>query len=141
MLGKLSVAVVTCALATVSCQGGDVDTASGSVSLSGSLGGVQAEIFDKSCSTVACHRGSSPAGGLTLEPGKAHDALVDVPALMAPGKRLVVPGHPDHSFLMEKLRGHLSQDEGLPMPYAKPPLSAAQIGLVEQWIAGGATAD
>lgn len=73
--------------------------------------------------------------------GKARSALVNRASSLAPRKQLVVPGQPDKSFLVQKLRGQLSSEEGQPMPNGGTPLSSPDISTVEQWITAGALAE
>jgi hypothetical protein len=92
-----------------------------------------------------CH--SLGVGGLTIRSGDldaTYASLVGA-AAKTPGAGVrVLPGDPDHSFLMRKLRGTQSPDEGAPMP--KPhgirnewqQLPADELELVRCWIAGGA---
>lgn len=110
-------------------------------SLSEPLPWIEANIFEKGCATIGCHRGSSAAGALTLERGKSHGALVGKPSTLVASKKLVVAGQPEQSFLLAKLRGHLGEGEGAPMPYGKPPLSESEIATIETWIKAGAPAD
>ena len=101
-------------------------------------------MFAVSCSTVSCH-GAAESGGLTLATGSAYANLVGVPATNpaahAAGLLRVVPGDPGASFLLDKLTGMLSADEGDPMPRVGGPLPAARIELIRRWIAAGAPAD
>jgi hypothetical protein len=96
---------------------------------------LQREVFAAACGTSACH--GAAAGGLTLVGRGAWAALVNQPST-ASSKRLVVPGLPGASFLLDKLRGTLAPGEGAPMPLDGPPLGASQIAAIEQWIADGA---
>jgi hypothetical protein len=104
---------------------------------------IQRTVFARSCSTLSCH-GASGAGGLTLAGDAAYRNLVGVPATNPAahdaGLLRVVPGDPDSSFLMQKLRGALTAGEGTPMPQVGFPLSAARVELVRRWIAAGAPA-
>lgn len=103
---------------------------------------IQQRIFGpRGCRVEACH-GSGRAGGLDLRYGKAPLALIDVAATnataAAAGKRRVVPGDPDASFLWRKLGGRLQPDEGGRMPEVGRPLDALELELVRAWIEGGA---
>ncbi len=104
---------------------------------------IQRAIFDRSCATSSCH-GAARAGGLDLTAGHAFAALVGVPAAnpaaATAGLFRVVPGDPDASFLVAKLAGTLSADEGTPMPQVGGALPAARLALVRRWIAAGAPA-
>ena len=46
------------------------------------------------------------------------------------------PGDPDHSYIIQKLEGHASV--GAQMPFGGPPLPAATIAVIRQWITDGA---
>jgi hypothetical protein len=68
--------------------------------------------------------------------------LVDVaasnPAAAAAGKRRVVPGDPDASFLWHKLAGELHADEGARMPQVGRQLDPLELELIRSWIVAGA---
>lgn len=100
------------------------------------LSEIEAEIFVKSCTFSACHKGAAPAGGLSLE-GGTHAKLVDV-AAVGTMATLVVPGDPDASYLMEKLTAMPAV--GDPMPPGAP-LSSAKIEMIRGWIEAGAADD
>lgn len=93
------------------------------------------------CTTRSCHGEAGRRGNLVLTPERAYEELVNRPAAMAAaaarGKRRVVPGDPDASFLMEKLTAP-APDEGARMPLGNPPLSAEELDLIRRWIAAGA---
>jgi hypothetical protein len=105
---------------------------------------LQRKIFDTSCATLSCH-GTARAGALDLRPGAAYASLVGVladnPVARAAGTLRVLPGDPERSFLLAKLRGTLGPDEGTPMPQVGGTLPAGRIELVRRWIAAGAPAD
>jgi hypothetical protein len=66
------------------------------------------------------------------------NGVVDVDAAIRPYKR-VVPGDPDSSLLIVKVEATArSQEIGEPMPMVYPPLTAAEVESVRQWIAEGA---
>jgi hypothetical protein len=50
----------------------------------------------------------------------------------------VMPGDPDHSFLMSKLHDNLAAGEGKPMPFNGAPLDAVTLNVVRAWIEAGA---
>jgi hypothetical protein len=107
---------------------------------SATLTDVQA-IFTSSCTDQSCHTAADQAGDLALEPGSSHAALVGVlsanPAALSAGLLRVSPGNPDTSFLMTKLTTPL-HGQGSKMPLGKPPLTAAQIQVIRDWITHGA---
>ncbi len=59
----------------------------------------------------------------------------------ARNKKLVVPGKPAESFLMNKLTGDLTDAEGREMPMEIEELTQAQFETIRQWVADGASAD
>jgi len=120
-------------------------------------------ILTGSCATGTCHVGAIPPGDLNLEPANAHAELVNVVPFTASaataGKKLVDPGNPDNSFLMDKLCGPDPGDpdprpavcanhdlqigsaaDGDPMPPPTGGLSEAKMNLIHAWIAAGAPA-
>ena len=76
-----------------------------------------------------------------LEAGRSYGQLVGVLAknevARAKGRLRVVPGHPEQSFLIDKLTGP-EPDEGNPMPYTGAAFPAAQLEAIRLWIARGA---
>lgn len=107
---------------------------------------VHKEVFLRSCAASSCHNSNSRRAGLDLEnPLEAFALLVNEgasnTAASEAGKKRVVPGQPESSFLLTKLKGSTNEDEGARMPYGAPSLSDAQIDLVKNWIADGAHFD
>jgi hypothetical protein len=111
---------------------------------SASFATIQRLVFARSCATASCH-GAGQAGGLDLTPDAAYSSLVGVPATNpaahAAGLLRVAPGDPAGSFLLDKLQGTLTPDEGVPMPRVGASLPASSIALIRRWIAAGAPAD
>ena len=134
-------------VAGISCSGdGDGLTKSGDLPASG-LDLIQ-PIFDAYC--VRCHvtggSGHSQTGGddddgLDLTSGASFAALVNRPTFQKPGEPprwRVLPGEPDSSYLMDKIRAD-SPKSGNRMPQNGPPfLSQADIELIRRWIEEGA---
>ena len=118
------------------------------------LSDIQTEIFDRRCAFLPCHA-SIPQFDhhLDLRAGYAHRNLVRQPAHY-PGKIRVVPGHPETSFLIEKLTSdHPTPIDGMNgilsnqrMPRScdqvEPPncLSDDQVEKIRGWILAGAPA-
>jgi hypothetical protein len=106
------------------------------------------QILQQKC--ASCHGGTSPiAYDLGTTPAQSYAALVGVtplnPAAAAKGYKRIDPGHPYNSFLLKKIGTNLegyfnlsSPDEGNPMPYNAPSLSAYEAELIRQWIITGA---
>jgi hypothetical protein len=103
---------------------------------------IQKRIFEKSCAFSGCHGVDGPRAALVLVGPEAYDNLVDrlasTAAAQFAGKKLVVPGAPTTSFLMDKLIGRLGPGEGEPMPQGRAPLGATQIEAIRKWILAGA---
>jgi hypothetical protein len=94
-------------------------------------------IFQRSsCGTSACHGGARPQAGLDLSSASVAQAdLVGVTAEQCTGKKLVLPGDPAQSYLINKLTG-VGMCSGSQMPKGKPALSAADIDTIRAWISG-----
>jgi hypothetical protein len=96
-------------------------------------------LFDLNC--VICHQGTGQTvpGSLSLASGVAWGNLINVQSVEVAIFR-VAPGHPEQSYLINKLAGNQTQVGGIgvQMPYDRAPLSAGQIAMIEQWIAAGA---
>lgn len=102
-------------------------------------------ILDRNCAVPGCHAGSSPEADLSLEPSRAHAALVGASSTMVPGATRVVAGDPAASLFLQVLRGPIEDDPpvfGMPlverMPRDTSPLDDDEIALIEAWIEAGA---
>ena len=84
-------------------------------------------IFNSNC--TGCHGGVKEQGGINL--------LYREKALARgkSGKACIVPGHPEKSELITRLKTHDPEER---MPLKAPALSEEQIGRIEQWIREGA---
>jgi mono/diheme cytochrome c family protein len=83
-------------------------------------------IFDASC--LACHRGKSAKGGLSLDSRKAAmQGGVSGPAIL--------PGNSRESLLVRRIE---SDQQGPRMPLMSDPLTEEQISLIKKWIDQGA---
>ena len=102
------------------------------------LSEIETDIFAKSCAFSTCHKGASPAGGISLD-GSTYAQLVNKESAVVPGKILVVPGDPAASYLYEKLI-QAKPAMGTQMPPTAP-LSAARLETIEAWITAGAKND
>lgn len=114
---------------------------------SGTLDRLQRQIFDKSCAVGGCHESQSLAGGLLLEAGTSHGALVDVvpsnAAAQAAGlKRITTTGpgsgDPAASYLFLKIEHDLGSGMGEGMPLDGKKLSSGFRDIFELWITAGA---
>lgn len=109
---------------------------------------IQQEIFSTTDSSgrsmcTGCHttQGRTPASGLSLLPGVAHQNLVNRPSVGKPGAILVIPGDPDNSYLVQKLEG-APGIVGQRMPRTGGPyLTDGQMLVIRRWIREGANND
>jgi len=95
------------------------------------------EILGVSCAVARCHAEESQAGHLVLSSGQSRGNLVNIKSSQKPGEKLVSPGEPQHSYLLDKIRG-AKGIKGSRMPIGRPPLSPEQEKIIEEWIAAGA---
>jgi hypothetical protein len=113
---------------------------------------IHGAVLSRSCALAGCHAGTAPAAGLAFEVASAADVvplchtIVRRPSCLFPGRVLIAPGKPEASFLLDKLHG--TGLEAPPsadcattnqrMPLDQPPLGAAQLAQIDEWIRGGA---
>lgn len=109
-------------------------TGGGHGTLTADLQSIQDNVFTPIC--TACHAGASAPVGLRLDAANSYNMLVGIPSVEVPSLQRVAPGDPDNSYLVQKLEGIAAV--GARMPLGGPPLSAATIQVIRQWIAQGA---
>jgi hypothetical protein len=96
---------------------------------------IQDTIFTPIC--TACHIGANAPQGLRLDAANSYAMIVNVASSEVPGRMRLKPGHPDASYLVQKIQGTAAQ--GVRMPANGPPyLARDQIDLVRRWVAAGA---
>jgi hypothetical protein len=107
----------------------------------GSWSAIEAEIMVPRCATAACHAGETPAFYPQLDAGVARERLLELSQQV--GAPMVVPGDPDASYLVRKLRGDAASVGGVgtPMPIGEETLDEAAIQAIEGWIRNGAAND
>ena len=87
---------------------------------------------------IYCHYEGTPNPPNLSDPF-GPEGLVDVTAIIRPDMKRVLPGDPEASLLIHKIRYNETEDAyGASMPYSFAPLSATQVELVRQWIDDGA---
>jgi len=144
-LGGLGTLVLSAALVTGAC-GADTappDAPPGDPTLSA----IRADIFNGTCALGSCHANPTLAAKLDLHNNGLCHLLVTHKSCLFGNKMLVVPGKPEASFLLDKLRGTGLDDTPDPacatsnerMPLGQPPLSGAKLAQVEAWIRTGAS--
>jgi hypothetical protein len=106
------------------------------------LSSLQADIFHLSCATSGCHDSrANPASNLDLSSSaQSYANLVNRASSEASQLKLVIPGDPDHSYLINKLLGtHAAVGgNGVQMPQYAGPLDEGEVDRVIAWIAAGA---
>jgi hypothetical protein len=95
---------------------------------------IQRNVFTPVC--TICHAGSNAPQGLHLDVANSYSQLVGVPSAEVPALLRVRPGDPVSSYIVQKLEGHAAV--GAQMPFGGPPLPAATIAVIRQWISDGA---
>ena len=86
-----------------------------------------------------CHSGPLPQAGLNFtRPRRSYGDLVAVASVECPTFERVLPSSPASSYLVAKLQGAGPCFTGFPMPLGGPPLPAAELNAIIQWIAEGA---
>jgi hypothetical protein len=95
---------------------------------------IQESVFAAFC--IQCHQGAAAPLGLRLDGGNSYAMLVGVASAQVPVLLRVEPGAPADSYLVRKLEGNAAV--GGRMPLGGPPLPAASLDLVREWIAAGA---
>ena len=117
-------------------QGGRPLTSGGTAGgvLTADFDSIQHNVFTPICTT--CHAGSNAPQGLHLDAANSYSQLVGVPSAEVSALLRVKPGDPANSYIVQKLEGHAAV--GAQMPFGGPPLPAATIAVIRQWISDGA---
>lgn len=114
----------------------------GSSSGPATLSSIQQDVFRLSCGTSGCHDNrATPAGNLDLtSTGRSYSHLVNRDSIQVANLKLVNPGDPDTSYLMDKLRGtHIAVGGlGVRMPQYAAAISETDITRIQDWIIAGA---
>jgi hypothetical protein len=109
---------------------------------------IQRDIFGAADSSgrpacTRCHTdagGRRPSGGMLLRGDAAYASLVNVPSRDSPGAIRVIPGDPEHSYIIQKIEGRKGI-VGDRMPMGGPFLTDGQILVIKRWIELGAPND
>lgn len=101
------------------------------------LASLQSDVFNKTCLDSGCHSATDAEGGLVLEAGRSHAAMVAVTSQTnrCNSLNIVEPGEPNQSVLLLKLTG---TECGTRMPQGRAALPANVVDAVRTWIADGA---
>jgi hypothetical protein len=98
------------------------------------LPSIQDHVFTPIC--TACHAGAAAPLAFRLDAGSSYAMLVNTASVEVPALLRVSPGHPDSSYLIQKLEGHAAV--GVQMPFGGPALPQSTIDVIRQWITDGA---
>ncbi len=101
---------------------------------------IQTNIFNASCALSGCHVGGPAPWGLDLSSSVSYDILTNRNAGSSPSVPYVDPGNPDGSYLVQVLEGAPTITVSR-MPFGQPPLDAALIQNIRDWISNGALDD
>jgi hypothetical protein len=141
-VAKLWTLCMTCALAACAGNGDGLDENGRPIeedtggTLQPTFQSIQDNVFTPVC--TGCHAGASAPLGLRLNEGSSYALLVNASSVEVPSLQRVQPGNPDSSYLIQKLEGTAAV--GSRMPLNQPPLPAATIAVIRQWITNGAPA-
>jgi hypothetical protein len=155
---KLCPSVIAGLLLVVGCGTGGGSSDAGGVHVDPTFSSIQTNIFNVSCNNASCHSptGEAISGQLDLTKPNAYVNLLGADGGGAPipdhndpgevqatadGYSLVVPGHPEKSFLLLKITPGLNSKYGIQMPNLGTPLTAEQVQAVSDWISQGAQND
>jgi hypothetical protein len=92
---------------------------------------IYAEILTRRCAGQGCHDTEAPGGVDLRSVTAAYETLAD----------RVVPGDPDASALVRRLTPALCESPCKTMPLDRPPLVAADVERIREWILRGAVDD
>ena len=128
--------ILTSLIACGPCPSGETLCDDQCVPMSITAAELSEDIFSKSCAFSSCHSSASSASaGLQLHDEEAVLNMIDHPATQSPEKMLVVPGDPENSYLIQKMRGYQLAEGTDSMPPGTT-LCEGKIQLVEDWISG-----
>lgn len=96
-------------------------------------------IFTANCATGTCHRGTTPAAGLSLVEGVAYTNIVGVAASGKAGAIRIVKSNSTNSYLYQKsINAPGIVGELMPPPASGGSLTSAEKDLIKAWIDQGA---
>jgi hypothetical protein len=106
-------------------------------STSASFASVIAPALEAACAGSGCHAGTRPKENLLLTAAAAYDELVGVASEQCSNRKLVEPGSPSRSYLMNKLL-NVDLCSGTQMPKAGVRIPQAELDAISGWICAGA---
>jgi hypothetical protein len=106
---------------------------------------IQAKVLGPGCTLSQCHAAGQADEALELAEGRSYEELVNKaannPAARSEGRILVVPGKPEESFLVMKLRSPLDSKYGVVMPRGSEGAKQNEYDAIVEWIRRGALND
>ncbi len=117
-------------------NGRPIGSEGGNGTLTPDFASIQANVFTPICSV--CHAGGAAPQCLRLDAANSYAMLVGVPSVEEPSILRIKPGDPANSYLVQKIEGVAAV--GAQMPFGGPPLPAATIATIRQWVTNGAPA-
>jgi hypothetical protein len=147
----------SCAINTVSplCTGADALTDC-STATAGCFTYIKTKIFDANCKSSSCHSANGTGKlDLSSDPDigdvsqqQAYMNLMNATSMVNTSYQLVVPGHPEQSYLSMMVQKIAPADMVPPapeppksvgyMPQANGVLCCQKLDLIDRWISGGA---
>ncbi len=95
---------------------------------------IQKTVFVPQCATSGCHGTTRALSPLDLQSPGVEARLVGARGIDCSSETLIVPGNPNASFLVRKLRD-ATPSCGSRMPRNGESLAAEDLACIEQWIA------
>ena len=92
-----------------------------------------AALFERSCTQAGCHGAPVAQMNMNLTADQFYSNTVNQPSMEKPDMKRVEPGHPEKSYLVDKIKG-VEGIIGLQMPMTGDKLTDEEIAKVEQWI-------
>ena len=133
---RMMMTAAMCAVLAAGCGGKGPSEKAQTPTPTGPLASIQTGIFTPRCATQdGCHRGVSAAGGLDLTAAHAYENLVNAKATRRPDRLRVSPGHPESSYLVERLTAAGDTPQ---MPMGGTPLTPQEEEQIRSWIRSGA---
>ena len=142
ILASIAALVATLVVGACGSNAAPADAAPGQPTLAA----IRSDIFNGACAQGSCHANPTLAAKLDLLDNGLCRLLVSHTSCLFPDKFLVLPGKPEASFLMDKLRGTALTGTPDPscattnerMPTDQPALPDSKISQIEAWIRAGA---
>jgi hypothetical protein len=136
LIGPYCLALAACAGsgAGLDANGRPQGSNGGGGTLTATFQSIQDNVFTPICS--GCHAGGAAPEGLRLDAVNSYSLLIAVPSTEVSSVLRVKPGDPNDSYIVQKIEGHAAV--GAQMPFGGPPLPAATIAVIRQWISDGA---